>query len=200
MQSFFLAAVAGGGALLILEPGWVVAARVAAEGLAFVLCLRGRPLVLVPGLLAALLLPLGGHAAHVHVEPAGAVFADAVHVLSAAIWAGGIVALATLEPPEGWGSAEARVLLERFGRVAMIAAGVTALTGVLRATEQLHGLSDLWMTAYGVVLALKVAGVLAVVVLSVLWRRGLAVGRVEAMVVVGVALATAALATLPSPA
>src|SRR5207237_205384 len=82
--------------------------------------------------------------------------------------AGGVGALATLEPPEGWGSAEARVLLERFGRVAMIAAGVTALTGVLRATEQLQGLSDLWMTAYGVVLALKVAGVLAVVVLSVL--------------------------------
>jgi putative copper export protein len=200
MQSFFLAAVAGGGALLILEPSWVIGARVAAEGLAFVLCTRGRQLVLVPGLLASLLLALGGHAGQVHVEPGGAVFAGAVHVLSAAMWAGGIVALATLQPPGGWRSAEARVLLERFGRVAVIAAGVTALTGVLRATEQLHGLSDMWMTAYGVVLAVKVVGVLVVVVLSALWRRGMAVDKVEAMVVVGVALATAALATLPSPA
>jgi putative copper export protein len=199
MQSFFLAAFAGGGALLILDHSWLVALRVAAEGLALVLCVRGKPLTILPAAFAAAVLPLTGHAAQVHVEPLGAEFADALHVLSAAMWAGGIVALANLHPPDGWGSPEARTLLERFGRVAVIAAGVTALTGVLRATEQLHGLSDLWATSYGIVLALKVAGVLAMAGLSVLWRRGSAVGKLDAAMVVGVGLATAALATI-SPA
>jgi putative copper export protein len=200
MQNFFLVAVAGGGAVLILEPSRLVAVRVAAEALALVLCVQGRRFTILPTVLAAAVLPLTGHASQVHIESAGAEFADAVHVLSAAMWAGGVVALANLHPPAGWASPEARTLLERFGRVAVIAAGVTALTGVLRATEQLNGISDLWSTTYGIVLALKVAGVLAMAGLSVIWRRGVAVGRADALVVVGVAFATAALATLPPPA
>ena len=181
-------------------PGWVSLARVGSEGLAFVFCVRGIPFVAPAAALASALLPFAGHAAAVQ-PPAGAEFADALHVLSAGLWAGGILALSTLRPPGGWRGAEARMLLDRFAGVALIAFAVTALTGVLRATEQLHGLSDLWQTPYGVVLSLKAAGVGIMLVLSSLaWRRGLPVARIETVLMVLVVAATALLASFPTPA
>ena len=206
MHVALASAFIGGVAVVSLEgvdagslPGWEHVARVAAEGLALFLCVRGIGYVAPAAVLAAALLPFAGHAAA--VEPAaGAEFADALHVLSAGIWAGGILALATLHPPDGWRGAEARALLDRFAGVALIAFAVTALTGVLRATEQLHGLSDLWQTPYGVVLALKSAGVLIMLALSSLaWRRGLPVARVEAAMMALVVAATAVLASFPAP-
>ncbi|TAN32772.1 hypothetical protein EPN29_07015 [bacterium] len=180
--------------------GWVRIVRVAAEGLALLFCVRGLPYVAPMTALAAASLALAGHSTAVE-PPAGAEFADAIHVLSAGMWAGGILALATLRPPGGWRGPEARMLLGRFSSVALIAFGVTALTGVLRATEQLSGVSDLWTTPYGLVLGLKSAGVLAMLVLSSLaWRRGLPVARVEAGAAVAVAGLTALLAAFPFPA
>ncbi|GAC1692887.1 MAG: hypothetical protein PVS2B1_16230 [Candidatus Dormibacteraceae bacterium] len=200
------AALVGGVAVVSLEgfhagslPGWERLARVAAEGLALFFCLRGVGYVEPAAALAAVLLPLAGHAASI-MPPAGAEFVDALHVLSAGMWAGGILALATLRPPDGWRGAEARALLDRFAGVALIAFAMTALTGVLRATEQLHGLSDLWHTTYGVVLAVKSAGVLVMLALSSMaWRRGLPVARIEAALTVMVVAATAVLASFPNP-
>jgi putative copper resistance protein D len=144
-------------------------------------------------------LPLTGHAAR--VEPAaGAELADAIHVLSAGMWAGGILALASMQPPGGWRGPEARALLERFSPVALIAFGITALTGVLRATEQLVSVSDLWTTPYGVVLALKVAGVGLMLALSALALLRRPVMRVEAAMMVLVVGATALLASFPGGA
>ena len=199
MHIAFATALAGGLGLLALEPSWLVVLRVAAEGLALFFCLRSRPLVAPFAVVAAVLLPLTGHAAGVEA-PAGAVFADIVHVLSAGMWAGGILALASVRPPDGWQSAEARMLLERFGRVALIAFGITALTGALRATEQLNDVSDLWSTAYGIVLTLKSAGILAMLALSLGWRRGWPAARAEAGVAVAVVGLTALLAAFPLPA
>jgi putative copper export protein len=201
------AAFAGGLALISVEafhagtlPGWERVVRVAAEGLAFVFCLRGISFVAPPAALAAALLPFAGHAAAVN-PPGGAELADALHVLSAGMWAGGILALATLQPPGGWRGVEARLLLDRFAGVALIAFAVTALTGVLRATDQLHEVADLWTTSYGAVLALKSAGVAVMLVLSLLaWRRGLPVARAEAGVAVLVVAATAVLAAFPNQA
>ena len=172
--------------------------RVLAEGLAFAFCIRGVSLVAPAAALAAALLPFSGHASA--VEPAaGAVLADGLHVLSAGMWAGGILALATLRPPDGWGGAEARTLLDRFAGVALIAFAMTALTGVLRATEQVHGVGDLWQTSYGVVLSLKTAGVGIMLALSALaWRRGLPVAKVEAALTVLVVGLTAVLAAFPT--
>ena len=193
------AAFAGGLGLVFLDRqlSWQEAIRVVPEGLALVICLRGRPYVAPFAMFAAAVLPLTGHAAL--VEPAaGAEFADALHVLSAGMWAGGILALASLNPPGGWRGPEARELLGRFSQVALIAFGVTALTGVLRATEQVTSLSDLWTTPYGLVLALKVGGVGVMIVLSALaWRRRRPVMRVEAAVMVLVVGATALLASFP---
>src|SRR4029077_8210972 len=90
--------VAGGvDALVGGLPGWVRIARVAAEGAALAACLTGRPVVAPLALFAASAVAFGGHAAA--VQPAGAViFADALHVLSAGVRPGGIMALASLRP------------------------------------------------------------------------------------------------------
>jgi putative copper export protein len=206
MHVFLGAAFLGGLAVITVEgfeagslPGWERLARVAAEAIAFGLCVRGIPFVAPVAALAAALLPFAGHAAA--IEPsAGAIFTDAIHVLSAAMWAGGILALATLHPPEGWRGAEARALLDRFGGVALIAFAVTALTGVLRASDQLGDFSGLWTTTYGEVLALKSLGVGIMLVLSaVAWRRGVSLARVEAIMAVLVVGATAVLAAYPAP-
>ena len=192
MQQAWAAAFLGGLGLFAGDPTLLVAVRVAFEGLAWLLCVRGNRFVAPFGVLAACALALGGHA-----QGPGSQFVDAVHILSAAMWAGGIVALVTLRPSEGWGGAEARTLLERFGRVAAIAFAVTALTGVVRASEQLNDVSDLWTTPYGAVLAVKLAGVLAMLALSAWWRRGRPMARAEVVAVSVVVAATAVLAAFP---
>ena len=148
---------------------------------------------------AAASLAFAGHAA-AQGQPAGPIFADALHVLSAGVWAGGIMALATVRPPRGWNGDEGKDLLARFGRVALIAFAITAMTGVLAATSALGSPSDLWMTPYGLVLSLKSAGVVMMVVLSALaWRQGLGLVRFEAGVAILVVAATAVLAATPIP-
>ncbi len=187
------------GYLLAGPPGWVRIARVVAEGAALALCLRRLRPVAPLALFATASLAFAGQAAGVR-PPAGAIFADVLHLLSAGVWAGGIMALATLRPPGGWNGAEARALATRFGRVAFIAFAITAFTGVLNATAELSGLADLWTTSYGLVLSAKSAGVLAMLVLSALaWRRGLVLARFEAGVAVAVLAATALLAAYPLP-
>jgi putative copper export protein len=200
------AAFIGGLAVISVEashagtlPGWDRVVRVAAEGLAFVFCIRGIQFVAPAAFLAVALVPLGGHAAGVQ-PPAGAELADVLHFASACIWAGGILALATLQPPGGWRGPEARSLLDRFAGVALIAFAITALSGVLRATEQLHGIGDLWATSYGIVLVLKAVGVGIMLLLSLAWRRGLPVARLEAGMAVLVVAATAVLAAYPNQA
>ncbi len=177
--------------------GWVRVGRVVAEGLALGFCLKGVRFVVPLGLLAAVLLAFAGHAQHVQPQAAG-VAVDALHVVSAGMWAGGIVALATLKPPGGWRDGEGRALLDRFARVAPLAFAITALTGVLRATEELTAVTDLWTTSYGVVLGVKSLGVLVMLALSWLaWRRGLPVARLEAAIAAIVIAATALLGAYP---
>jgi len=206
MHAFLGVALLGGLAVITVEgleagafPGWERSARVASEALAFVFCVRGVRFVAPMAVLAAGLVSAAGHAMTLP-QAGGAVFADVLHVLSAGMWAGGILALATLHPPDGWRSTEARALLDRFGGVALIAFAVTALTGVLRATDQLRDVSDLWSTAYGEVLGLKSIGVAIMLVLSAAaWRRGVPLARAEAAVAVLVVGATALLASFPTP-
>ena len=196
MDVAFAVALGGGLGLLVLSPSALLVARIAAEGIALFLCIRGIPMVAPFAVLAAGLLPLTGHAS-TQPQPAGAEFADIVHVLSAAMWAGGILALASLRPPQGWRSAEGRALLGRFGGVAQVAFAITALTGVLRATEQLRDVSDLWSTAYGEVLTVKVVAVVAMVATSLAWRRGSPAASVDAAIAVAVVGLTALLAAFP---
>ena len=179
-----------------LPPATLV--RFAAEGIALSLCISVGRGAVPAGFVAVLALPFAGHAAG--VQPAGgAIFTDAVHVLSAGIWGGGILVLATLRPPEGWGGVEARAMVERFGRVAFLAFAVTAFTGVVNAADALGDVSSLWTTPYGIILAAKTAGVLAMVAISVLgWRRGWTYARTDGLLVLLVLAATALLAAFPT--
>src|SRR2546430_96953 len=113
---------------------------------------------------------------------------------------GGVLVLAVLRPPDGWRSPGGQDLLTRFGRVAMVAFAFTALTGLLRATEQVTGFSDLWQTVYGAVLVAKSVGVLAMLALAaVTWRRGVPVARTDAVMALAVMVATGLLAAFPNP-
>ena len=82
----------------------------------------------------------------------------------------------------------------------MVAFAFTALTGLLRATEQVTGFSDLWQTVYGAVLVAKSVGVLAMLALAaVTWRRGVPVARTDAVMALAVMVATGLLAAFPNP-
>lgn len=182
-----------------VDPNVAGVVRVVAEGVALALCVYLRGWVVPPAILAVAAVAFAGHATR--VNPAGwAIFTDVVHLLSAGTWAGGIVVLASLRPPGGWGAGDGRAMLERFGRVAFLAFAITALTGVLRATEELRDVTDLWATPYGLVLSAKTAAVLVMMAMSALvWRRGWSHARAEGTVVLLVLAATALLATFPMP-
>src|SRR5262245_16044101 len=143
---------------------------------------------------------LAGVLGLVAAGPPRSLLIRAAHLLSAGMWAGGIWVMALLQPPRGWGDAEARVLIERFARVALIAFAVTALTGVIQATDRLHDVADLWTTTYGLVLSLKVAGVAVMGALSLGWRRGLPAARLDAAAAAAVVALTAVLAAFPAQA
>ncbi|HKW59370.1 MAG TPA: CopD family protein [Candidatus Dormibacteraeota bacterium] len=132
--------------------------------------------------------------------PPRSILIGGVHVLSAGMWAGGILVMAFLRPPGGWNGTETRLLIERFARVALIAFVVTAFTGVIQATDRLHDVTDLWTTAYGLTLSVKVVWVAVMGALSLAWRRGLPVARLDAAAAIVVVTVTALLAAIPGRA
>jgi copper transport protein len=182
-------------------PGTARLVRVGAETVALVAALVGAPtlLVAVPLAVAMVALAASGHAAAVPPGWLG-VAVESVHVLAAGVWAGGILALATLRPAEGWRSEEGRHLLDRFSPVAIPAFVLTVAAGGLRAYEELSGFGDLVHTSYGRTLSLKIAAVGAMVVLSVFaWRRLVRSLRTEAVLAVVVVALAALLAAYPLP-
>jgi copper transport protein len=175
-------------------------ARLSGEGLAIASAGAGL-LWLTGGLLVVTLVALAasGHAAAVHPAWMG-IAVDSGHLITAGMWAGGILALAMLRPPGGWRGPEARSLLHRFSPVAVGAFVATLGFGAIQALQELGSLNAAWDTAYGKTLLAKMAAVLAMVPLSVLaWRRRLA-PRAEAGMAVGVVLAASLLSILPVPA
>lgn len=196
MERALALALLGGVATVALSPSWLGALRVVVELAALVFCLRWGPGAVPAGVGAVLLVALAGH----YQMSVPSIVVAELHVLSAGMWAGGVVILATLRPPGGWRGEQGQDLLNRFGRVAMIAFAFTALTGLIRATEELTGFSDLWQTAYGIVLVAKSAGVLAMLVLAAItWRRGVPAARTDAIFALAVMAATGLLAAFPTP-
>lgn len=141
-------------------------------------------------------LSAAGHAAATRPASWG-IGTDAVHLVSAGMWAGGVIALATVAAGSG---GEWRKLLDRFTPIAIPAFLITVSTGVLRGTQELSQLSDLWSSGYGRVLVVKSSGVLAMIPLSVLaWRRVILKPRAEVAVAGLVILAAGLLAAFPLP-
>src|SRR5580658_117162 len=179
--------------------GAALIARLCFEVLALVaVVLSSRTLpIWVAG--ALVLLAAGGHAAG--VDPAWyGIGLDAIHLLAAGLWAGGIAALALTHPPGGWRSSEARVLLARFTPVALAAFGTTVVAGGLEAITQLGSISALFDTAYGRVLLVKMALVALMLPLSAMaWRLKRPHLRIEATLAAGVVAAAALLSSFPTP-
>jgi len=113
----------------------------------------------------------GGHANSADPR-ALAIATDWFHLLGAAVWIGGIaqVALAWLpqmsQLPSDARRFVMRDVLTRFGRVAIPAFMVVVATGLTNALIQLGQPAALWDTPYGRVLAVKIALVGAIALLS----------------------------------
>ncbi len=188
------------GAYLATGPaGAARLARLAAEGVAVSLSTYQIGLATVPLAVAIIGLAAAGHAAAVPPAWSG-IGVDALHLLAAGLWAGGILALATVRPPAGWRGAEAWKLLERFTPIALAAFILTIATGAARGLQELGHLDDLLTSSYGQVLTIKVIAVLGMVPLSVqAWRRRHLWPRIEAGVAAFVIGAAALLAAFPLP-
>ena len=181
------------------EPGYARLLRLGFEAAALILAMLGVRRVTILVLAAITALAAAGHAAALR-PAAPAIAVDAIHLASAGLWAGGILALAAIRGSGGWRSPESRVLLKRFTPVALIAFSLTALTGLLQAVEELSSPLDLLQSTYGNVLAFKVFAIGAMLPLSLLaWRRLQPRPRLEAAIVLVVVSASALLAAFPLP-
>jgi copper transport protein len=178
---------------------WLIA-RLVFEALTLVAVVQGRRNIMPFTLFGALvMLAAGGHASG--VDPAWfGIGLDALHLIAAGLWAGGIAALALLRPPGGWRSAEARQLIRRFTPVALGAFATTIVAGGLEAIQQLGSIQSLYETSYGRVLLVKMALIALMLPLSLMaWRWKRPHVRIEASVAACVIAAAALLASFPAP-
>jgi len=190
--------------------GWARLARVALEALALLLWLpssrsaRGRlrvwrwPALSLAVALAVVALAASGHAAGA-IPGWWGITADAAHLLAAGLWAGGILALATLRVLRGWSGPQGRAVLARFAPVALAAFLLSAGFGLVQAFQQVGTVRFLLASSYGRVLGVKALAVAAMVPLSIrAWRRRPTLRPEAALGLTAVALA-ALLAAYPLP-
>ncbi len=180
-------------------PGFARLVRLGLEGLALVAALVGATAVWMwlAGAIGAL--AASGHGAAIHPAWWG-ITVDAVHLLAAGVWAGGILALATQRPPGGWRSPAARELLVRFSPPAVTAFTVTVGFGAIQAIQELGTVHALVGSSYGQVLLVKIGLVALMLPLSfVAWRLRRPHFRFEGTLAVAVVAAAAVLAAYPIP-
>jgi len=163
------------GALLsvVLEPGTssttfghrmeIGAAVAACAALVSLASLRRRALLTVAGLAAVVLLGLPtvtGHALQHGVVQGVSVPADLVHLAAAGFWIGGSFELALVAPfilrTSHLDARRAGVaLVVRYSPLAVLAAALLGISGVLRAFGELSSVEQLWTTGYGQTLLVK---------------------------------------------
>jgi copper transport protein len=182
-----------------LSMGTTGEARLAKIGLEvglLVVAITARRLSVVLLVAIAGAIAVAGHAAN--ADPAWQGMAvNALHLATAGVWAGGIMALAWLRVTGRWGDV-GRPLLPRFSRVALWAFLASVVLGVVQAAQLLGGVGDLVHSGYGLTLMAKAAAIAVMVPLSLLaWRRRRAMVRAEAVLAVLVVAAAAALAAYP---
>lgn len=118
-------------------------------------------------ILGALVLPsFGGHAWTASPKWV-AVGSDALHILSAAAWVGALGVLVL-----SWDSTRERVM--SFSRMALVAAPVVVLTGLINAGLQERSVSGLTDSAHGRMVIAKAVGAAIMVVFGFVHRRRLA--------------------------
>lgn len=132
---------------------------------------RGRPATLVLAAGVAASTALTGHAAD-RGDLSLAALVDWGHIVAASAWTGGLFALALVLRGAGahWSPPLFAAVARRFSSLATACLLVVLATGVYNAWLQLGGISPLWMTAYGRVLAAKLALVLVIALLGAVNR------------------------------
>jgi copper transport protein len=188
---------------LTIDIGSAVAATGAAAAAIAIADRSAAPFALV---LAVALLPVPTVAGHA-LDPGRSwieVPIDLLHVLAAAVWIGGLFALAVVVPREGVSPELVGAAARRFSKLALTSVLVLALTGAGRALAELSAFSQLWTTGYGRAILLK-TGLFAVLLGlgSVSRSRALAgverlrtVVLVELGFVLGIVVAVAVLTSL----
>ena len=180
-------------------PGWARLGRVLLEAVGVLVAWRWPRRAAPFAVGAVVALAAAGHAAAIQPRALG-IAVEAIHLVSAGLWAGGVMALALQRPPEGWRGGAGRALLDRFTPPALTSFAVTAGTGLIRGIQEVGGLAALFGSSYGLVLMAKVLIVLAMVQLSVLaWRRIAFFPRAETASAVLAIGAAALLSAFPLP-
>jgi copper transport protein len=213
------------GALLVTRWGssWILLVGAALLLLAALALARthvrgGWTIALVVPPVLALASAMSGHAAALEESAPVAVALDALHVLAASTWLGGLATLvivglrAAVALPAPAGRA-AGALVNAFSPVALLSGTLVVLTGSAQAVLQLGSLAELTGSTYGRVLLIKLALVLLALGAGAFnWRRvrprferedATAMlrrsGRVELAVALGILLVTAILVAVPTP-
>jgi copper transport protein len=196
-----LAAAALAAAVLIaLEPGplstgyarrMLAGGAIAAAGAAAAVVARRRPGALPFAevvAVAILALPSAtGHAVGGPQREAFSIPGDVAHVLAAAIWIGGLAALAVVAPvvlrPVDAAARRAALaaMARRFTPLALGAVALLGATGLVRAVGELGAVSQLWSTGYGRALIAKTALLVVALGLAGLNRDRLTGGSVRAV-------------------
>ena len=188
---------------LTIDIGSAVAATGAAAAAIAVTDRSAAPFALV---LAVAVLPVPTVAGHA-LDPGRPwieVPIDLLHVLAAAVWIGGLFALALVVPREGVSPEVVRAAALRFSKLALASVLVLALTGVGRALAELSAVSQLWTTGYGQAILAKTGLFALLLGLGSVSRSHVLAGaerlrnlvRVELAFVFGVVVAVAVLTSL----
>ena len=98
-------------------------------------------------------LALTGHAAGT-ANHSMAVNSMGLHLVGVSVWVGGLMAVLALA-----GSPRALDLIRRYSTLALVAFGLVAVSGVAAAWVRIGKVENL-LTAYGILIALKTAGLL----------------------------------------
>jgi len=180
-------------------PGVARLSRLGLETLALLAAVAQAPALWLWLSAAIAALAASGHGAAIHPAWWG-ITVDGVHLLAAGVWVGGILALATQQPPGGWRSPAGRELLVRFSPAALTAFTVTVGFGVIQAIQELGTANNLVGSSYGQVLLVKIGLVALMVPASVVaWRVRRPSLRYEGLLAVFVVAAAAVLAAFPIP-
>lgn len=97
---------------------------------------------------------LAGHAGAA-AQPSLAVMVGWLHLAATSAWVGGLLALVLCLPALGADPRALRSLLGRFSPLAIGGVAVLALSGAAAALREIPAPADLWQTAYGRALSLK---------------------------------------------
>ena len=188
---------------LAVDIGSAVAAAGAAAAAIAVGDRSAAPFALVPALLLLPVPTVAGHALDAGrswIE----VPIDLLHVLAAAVWIGGLFALALVIPREGVPPEVIRAATRRFSTLALVSVVVLAATGIGRALAELSEVSQLWTTGYGQAILVK-TGLFAVLIglgsisrlrVQTAFERVRFLVTAEVVLVLGILVAVAVLTSL----